>query len=180
MTWPKRGMTQAGYAFELPTLAPRTDGSACFALLGTPSAADAMGGHLSRGGSRSHELLLKGQVKALLPTPVANDDNKTAEAHLSKKVASGAGEVITSLTVMARQAAETGRWANKLLPTPTGDDANNVTRAPGSFQYLSRTVHNLEAEAKRDPNGESTSPPFDGGSTPGETPHHGQLTIEDA
>jgi hypothetical protein len=29
------------------------------------------------------------------------------------------------------------------LPTPTGDDANNVTRASGTFQYLTRTILTL-------------------------------------
>jgi hypothetical protein len=56
---------------------------------------------------------------SLLPTPVAQDDQKQPAEHLRKKVASGAGEVITSLTVMSRQYAVTGQWSNKLLPTPT-------------------------------------------------------------
>jgi hypothetical protein len=30
-----------------------------------------------------------------------------------------------------------------MLPTPTTDDANNVTRASGDFQSLARTAHNL-------------------------------------
>lgn len=68
----------------------------------------------------------------LLPTPVANDDHKTAAAHLAKKVASGAGEAITSLDVMARQAAATGEWSNRLLPTPAawdGDRGPDYARA---------------------------------------------------
>lgn len=49
-------------------------------LLPTPSAADGMGGHLSRSGARSDELLLPGVAKAyaegaLLPTPSAADGN---------------------------------------------------------------------------------------------------------
>ena len=64
-TWPHSGTTRAGTAFEHPTSAPLTDGSASSSLLQTPSVADAMGGHLSRGGARSGELLLKGQVKEL-------------------------------------------------------------------------------------------------------------------
>lgn len=47
-------------------------------LLPTPSVADGMGGHLSRSGARSDELLLPGVAKAyaegaLLPTPCASD-----------------------------------------------------------------------------------------------------------
>lgn len=81
-TWPHSGTTRAGTAYERPTSAPLTDGSGCSLLptprstrggsntetvylLQTPSVADAMGGHLSRGGARSGELLLNGQVKAL-------------------------------------------------------------------------------------------------------------------
>jgi DNA (cytosine-5)-methyltransferase 1 len=49
------------------------------ALLPTPSVADGMGGHATRSGARSHELLLPGVAKALsesarlLPTPTTRD-----------------------------------------------------------------------------------------------------------
>ena len=33
--------------------------------------------------------------------------------------------------------------SSSLLPTPTGDDANNVTRESGDFQSLARTAHSL-------------------------------------
>jgi hypothetical protein len=59
---------------------------------------------------------------SLLPTPVSQDVQKQPEAHLAKKVESGAGETITSLTVMTRQYAATGEWSNKLLPTPAAAD----------------------------------------------------------
>lgn len=46
-------------------------------LLPTPSAADGMGGHNSRSGERSAELLLPGIVKTFLPTPKAtNNENR--------------------------------------------------------------------------------------------------------
>jgi hypothetical protein len=45
--------------------------------LQTLSVADAMGGHLSRGGKRSGELLLKGQVKAAYATPTAHPRTST-------------------------------------------------------------------------------------------------------
>lgn len=61
-------------------------------------------------------------ANSLLPTPVAQDDQKQPEAHLAKKVASGAGEVITSLTVMHRQFVRGGVWSNRLLPTPAARD----------------------------------------------------------
>ena len=40
-------------------------------MLPTPSAADAMGGHLTHSGDRSDELLLPGLVKTFLPTPTS-------------------------------------------------------------------------------------------------------------
>lgn len=46
-------------------------------LLQTPSVADATGGHLTRGGKRSGELLLKGQVKAAYATPTAHPRTHT-------------------------------------------------------------------------------------------------------
>jgi hypothetical protein len=48
-------------------------------LLQTPSVADTLGGHETRGGKRSGELLLKGQVKALAagtPPPAADPDGE--------------------------------------------------------------------------------------------------------
>lgn len=88
-TLPKRGSMRSGALFEHPTWVPATSEPASSSSLRT------------------------------LPTPVANDDHKRPEAHLAAKVRSGAGEVITSLDVMARQAAEAGEWSRKLLPTPT-------------------------------------------------------------
>jgi hypothetical protein len=65
----------------------------------------------------------------LLPTPLSQDDQKQPEAHLAKKVESGAGATITSLTVMSRQFAKTGEWSNHLLlPTPTAHDATGPDR----------------------------------------------------
>lgn len=46
---------------------------------------------------------------------------------------------------------------DRLLPTPTTDDANNTTRASGEFLSLARTAHNLSL-------GEPTSLPSDDGS----------------
>ena len=143
---------------------------------------------------------------SLLPTPVAQDDQKQPAAHLAKKVDSGAGETITSLTVMTRQYAATGEWSNKLLPTPTTDDANNVTRESGDFQSLARTAHNLlptptardgkgsgnnperhlaehrltGIEHRPTPNGAFTKPPSDGGNESADALLPDQLTIEDA
>jgi hypothetical protein len=101
-TFPISGMTRNGLAFERPTPARRMDGSVSsflptprtsdtngagqhgdcgpdlrtvVSLLPTPGVADATGGHERRGGERSNELLLKGVVKTLLPTPDASAAN---------------------------------------------------------------------------------------------------------
>jgi hypothetical protein len=73
---------------------------------------------------------------AAWPTPVANDDNKSPEAHLAMKRRMGERDgthanrtAITSLQVTAQLAA----W-----PTPMEDDANNVTRDSGQFKSLTR------------------------------------------
>lgn len=39
--------------------------------------------------------------------------------------------------------SERGCSSSPTMPTPTGDDANNVTRASGEYQSLARTAHNL-------------------------------------
>lgn len=113
LTLPKWGLLCGGALYELPTPALLTNGHGSSGLLGTPSAADAMGGHLSRGGNRSHELLLKGQVKALLPTPVAQEPGGTAEAHLHRKNRLDGANRVTP-THLA--------FIERLLPTPAVND----------------------------------------------------------
>lgn len=88
-TLPKSGMTQGGRLYELPMSVPPTivPASSSSPHLPTPQAADGMGGHLTRSGSRSSELLLPGVAKAYgegrlnpgapcLPTPTASDGEK--------------------------------------------------------------------------------------------------------
>lgn len=61
---------------------------------------------------------------SLWPTPVANDDNKTPEAHLAmkKRMKGGERKEITSLQVMAKAAA--------LWPTPSTGDASGSKQGP--------------------------------------------------
>lgn len=137
-TLPAWGWMSGGELYERQMSAPLTSELDSSSLLQTPSAADAMGGHLSRGGARSGELLLKGQVKALptprasrgasqtetvalLPTPTAHDDGKTPEAHMAMKqrMAGGPRQTITSLGVLARADF-------KQLPTPTVGDSKQA------------------------------------------------------
>jgi hypothetical protein len=89
-----------------------------------------------------------------------------------------------------------------LLPTPTGDDANNVTRKSGDHQSLAREVHNLlptpttqdgannagPSQWKRNSHplnvvaavlhGAPTNPRSDDGKTSPDCQHPSQLTIE--
>lgn len=118
-------------------------------LLPTPSVADSMGGHISRSGDRSDELLLPGIARemALLPTPAVNDmgEGKTVEAwdewtaEMKAKHGNGNGHG-ASLAIEAQRMrvwidAEDpdappgdGYWttADRLLPTPvTEPDTGN-------------------------------------------------------
>jgi hypothetical protein len=66
----------------------------------------------------------------LLPTPVAKDDGKTAEAHLAMKarMPGGPRKTTTSLAVMARS----GRW-----PTPTVADSRGTRKFNGEGELYS-------------------------------------------
>ena len=52
-------------------------------LFPTPSVADTTGGHASRSGDRSNELLLPGVAKSLIPTPTATHHARNATANRS-------------------------------------------------------------------------------------------------
>lgn len=107
-TWPSSGTTRAGTAYELPMLEPRTDDSECSSLLQTPSVSDATGGHTTRGGERSGELLLPGQALSLLPTPEAKLASSGPDYARAARAASGGDDLATSMA--------------RLLPTPTARD----------------------------------------------------------
>lgn len=63
-----------------------------------------------------------GSGSGLWPTPVANDDNKSPEAHMAMKrrMKGGPRNCITSLQVMVK-ATETGSW-----PTPRAEDSEQT------------------------------------------------------
>lgn len=117
-----------------------------------------------------------GKEVALLPTPVAQDDQKQPAAHLAKKVASGAGEVITSLTVMMRQTATTGQVANRLLPTPRAQ--NGERRNDTVYERPLEQPQNLENALARVLPGATTNSPFTAGSS-STAPPPLPLTTED-
>lgn len=87
-------------------------------LLPTPSVADGMGGHLSRSGARSDELLLPGIAKAyaegaLLPTPAASDGARGPDYARVGREGSGGDDLITTVFRTLT-----------LLPTPSACDAS--------------------------------------------------------
>lgn len=95
-------------------------------LLPTPSVADGMGGHLSRSGARSDELLLPGVAKAyadgaLLPTPKATDGHSSSPADLNRN--------------QPGLRAITG-----LLPTPCASDATGGGTHPEAREGHSRQL----------------------------------------
>ena len=75
------------------------------------------------------------QVARMLPTPTTQEiehpDIDLDETGRRKTKDGRTGSEARSLNL-----ADTAR----MLPTPTGDDANNVTRTSGAFQSLSREV----------------------------------------
>lgn len=85
--WPKRGMMRNGVAFELPTLAPPTDGNVFSSLLPTPQAHDARGPKTPeqvaamRARTGAGVRNLNEEVRSLLPTPTARlGDARGAQA----------------------------------------------------------------------------------------------------
>ena len=128
-TWPTSGMTRDGVAYELPTSEHHTDGSASSSLLQTPSVADSLGGHLTRGGERSGELLLAGQAVSLLPTPRTSDTNGAGEH------GTGGMDLRTAVELLPTPTTRDHKGANQrqddtclhgaLLPTPRATDGTN-------------------------------------------------------
>ncbi len=133
VTWPRSGMTRSGVLYERPmseraTPAPGFSSSPGL-LLRTPQASvtePKPGIKLSGRTPEDPQVGLIDQITPLLPTPVAQDDGKSPEAHMAmrRRMKGGERDQITSLSVMARQAAVTGRWDAALLPTPAAGDGD--------------------------------------------------------
>jgi hypothetical protein len=118
-----------GWLYELPTWAPPTGENDYSVLLGTPAAADADGTRERRGGKRSNELLLKGQVKALLPTPRTTDANGAGEDGV------GGNDLRTTVNLlptphvgMSHESGKTRNWGGDLTGALTNQrlDAGNT------------------------------------------------------
>lgn len=188
-TWPRSGMTRGGAAFELPTPAPLTDGSACSSLLATPAAQEPGGtveAHLQRknrhdGANRTKPSHLSLQVTQLLPTPAASnlygdmevEDFEALRERWKAKHGNGNGHG-TPLGI-----------AVKSLPTPTAMDSagsrnSTARRRPNSTGNPGDTLtdavwkqHGAPPWAKTNllSIGVSTPPPSPDGNTPSADPH---------
>lgn len=175
-TWPRSGMTRGGAAFELPTPAPLTDGSACSSLLATPAAQEPGGtveAHLQRknrhdGANRTKPSHLSLQVTQLLPTPAASNlygdmDPDEFEALREKWKAehqNGNGHG-TPLGI-----------AVKMLPTPAARDGQprgvqraSIRLAQGHKADLPEMIEELRLSS-----GAPTAPPSPDGNTPSADP----------
>jgi DNA (cytosine-5)-methyltransferase 1 len=101
-------------------------------LLPTPSAADGGGGHLTRSGARSSELLLPGIARAygndeLLPTPAAADGERGPDFARANRAGSGGDGLVT---LCARATLEMGTRWGKYQPAITRWES--VTRSAPS------------------------------------------------
>ncbi len=113
---------------------PPTSEPGFSSLLPTPTAQTGGDGERSDGFRR---LLAPEIRRTLLPTPCSQEPGGTPERFLERKNRADNG----NRTMENGNLSLTHTVA--LLPTPTGDDANNVTRESGEFQSLARTAHAL-------------------------------------
>lgn len=125
-------------------------------LLPTPSVADGMGGHLSRSGARSGELLLPGVAKAyaegaLLPTPSAADGNGGGRYNSDGHQSTLPGTVRELLPTPAARDSKGPADPNRdggpdlyaalaLLPTPNASDASGGGAHPDRREGHSRQL----------------------------------------
>jgi hypothetical protein len=108
-------------------------------LLPTPSVADADGGHVTRGGSRSGEILLGG-IAQLLPTPTSRDHkgpNQRGDASCLTGALLPTPRATDGTKGGPNQRSSSGDLmlpsAVQLLPTPTATPyGNNQSPSPGA------------------------------------------------
>lgn len=141
--WPKQGGMRSGCAYPRPPWAPptdATDGGVSPAGFPTPRAGKTTDEDEQSWRAR-HE---QGKVATpplslavrMIPTPTAGDAKSAARANYTE----GAMHYGVTLTDFVRGDLGMG----KTWPTPTADDANNVTRTSGAFQSLSRAAQQTQ------------------------------------
>lgn len=113
---------------------------------------------------------LNAVARKLLPTPVVTDSYGSRRSTArTEEWKSNAGTTLTD--ALWESAGRTTDTKGKLLPTPTGDDANNVTRKSGEYNSLARSVNALSTS-------EPTATPSPDGSGSEETPPPAPSTSE--
>ena len=150
-TWPRSGTMRNGRCYRRPMSGHHTGGSGSGLWL-TPAATDAdpiTGGNLYqtttgtvrhlRPDGRSSNRGLTAQV--LWPTPQAHDCTPGNPERVGRFGTKHGGRNLND------EAAK--------FPTPTGDDANNVSRASGAFQSLARVVNQFPTPKSRDWKGQT-------------------------
>jgi hypothetical protein len=139
--WPNAGCLRSGAVYERPTLAHHMAAIGGGASRGTrdywvtPDSAMSLGGHLSRGGSRSTEPLLRGQINEWgrnWPTP------QTADGERGSK------------TLMRGEGNPTMRGAVLNWPTPYGFNGQDKDGGYGTGGEFEKYVKNWPTPATRD------------------------------
>lgn len=97
---------------------------------------------------------------SLLPTPVANDDHKTPEAHIAAKADGIERSRITSLDVLVRN-----NLSPKLLPTPTAWLGSRDAHSKGDPERWMNPERSNELSDFVGWIGETTNQPSDDGNT---------------
>lgn len=143
--WPKQGMWDLGYAYELPKSAPPTSESASSSLLPTPNAYESTPGpdyvkevqgnlndphkRLYLPGRKWHAQRTLSRIAPLLPTPGANDSTGPESETRKKRQEKGTGGPAL-------------RDLKHLLPTPTVGDAHSSgnRKLPGSNAHAGTSL----------------------------------------
>ena len=109
--------------------------------------------------------------EVLLPTPNAYESTPTPE-YVAESVAAGIdpGERLYLPGRKWHAQRTLSRIVPALLPTPTGDDANNVTRSSGTFSSLAREAHLLPTPNTSDRHGSQRTAAEEGWTRPSGTP----------
>jgi hypothetical protein len=149
-TFPKSGMMRNGQLSPLPMSAHPISGSGSGSSRGihripTPSVTpeNRQANANTKGATSVGEWVQQQEVeKDLWPTPVANDDNKSPEAHMRMKerMKGGPRKKCTSLNVMVK-GVEKGLW-----PTPRAPVRRVHVREGGHHSNLEEVVGEVEAK----------------------------------
>jgi hypothetical protein len=195
-TWPSWGMTRAGVAYELPTSAPPTAGSACSSspgLLPTPEAYEGTRGgsqHPDKHRAGGHSVCLQDVAEHMLPTPQARDWKGVGPADHQRNDP-GLPAVAEALLPTPRATDGTKGGPNQrgssgdlmlpsavmLLPTPSVADAmgGHLSRSGSrSSELLLPGVAKAIAEARLLPTPTTMDSKASGGSSPSD------VTLTDA